>query len=343
RDTLLFQAVAVPIVVPGAAPVGVLVATKLLDRQMALDVRAATAADIVFYALDAHGKPHVAATSLDSARQAAAALPAPAPNDSVIQTAGPRAARTALIGRSPFVLQGAALSTAGGEIVGGFVVARPESETSAQLAGIRRSLFVAGLLGLALALAAAWSSARGVTRPTRALAAAAAHALEGKYDAAARIAGEAMEGAPASEVAALGAVLTAFLEELREKQALGALVGRAGPNEPLPNDQRLESTDDWPRASRTRSNASRGRTPLAPRLAPQHRPHARLWRQPWRAVFDDGVRRGHIARRCARPSRILAGNSCTRPRETADACARGRARPGRDAWRSQAGQSAAGE
>ena len=266
RDTLLFQAVAVPIVVPGAAPVGVLVATKLLDRQMALDVRAATAADIVFYALDAHGKPHVAATSLDSARQAAAALPAPAPNDSVIQTAGPRAARTALIGRSPFVLQGAALSTAGGEIVGGFVVARPESETSAQLAGIRRSLFVAGLLGLALALAAAWSSARGVTRPTRALAAAAAHALEGRYDAAARIAGEAMEGAPASEVAALGAVLTAFLEELREKQALGALVGRAGPNEPLPNDQRLEPTDDWPRATRTRSSGSRGRTPLAPQL-----------------------------------------------------------------------------
>src|SRR5437867_5393433 len=40
RDTLLFQAAAAPIAIPGAAPIGVLVATKLLDRQMALDVRA---------------------------------------------------------------------------------------------------------------------------------------------------------------------------------------------------------------------------------------------------------------------------------------------------------------
>ena len=267
RDTLLFQAVAVPIIVPGAAPVGVLVATKLLDRQMALDVRAAIAADIVFYALDARGKAHVAATSLDSARQAAAALPSPAPNDSVIQTGGARAARTALIGRAPYVLQGAALSTSGGEIVGGFVVARPASATSAQLAGIRSSLLIAGLLGLALALAAAWSSARRVTRPARALAAAAAHALEGEYDAAARVASEAMEGAPASEVAALGAALTAFLEELREKQALGALVERAASNEPLPNEQRFEPAEDRPRPSRPRSSGLRGRTPLAPQLS----------------------------------------------------------------------------
>src|SRR3954469_9557726 len=35
RDTLLFQTVAVPIPVPRAAPIGVLVATKLVDRQMA--------------------------------------------------------------------------------------------------------------------------------------------------------------------------------------------------------------------------------------------------------------------------------------------------------------------
>src|SRR5436305_5909120 len=81
RDTLLFQTVAVPIVVPGAAPVGVLVATKLVDRQMALDVRAATAADIVFYSLDARGAAHVVATSLDSARHATAALPVALPND----------------------------------------------------------------------------------------------------------------------------------------------------------------------------------------------------------------------------------------------------------------------
>ena len=275
RDTLLFQTVAVPIVVPGAAPVGVLVATKLVDRQMALDVRAATGADIVFYAIDSHGKPHVAATSFDSAKHAVAALPAVAPNapvattarsDSVIPSAGPRAARTAMIGHVPYALQGAALTTAGGEIIGGFIVGHPESATSAQLAGIRRSLLIAGLLGLVLALAAAWSSARRVTRPTRALALAAAHALEGEYDEAARVAAEASAGAPSAEVAALGAALTAFLQELREKQALGALVERTPPGETAPNDERADFADDRPRVGRARAGGARTRSPLAPQL-----------------------------------------------------------------------------
>ena len=76
RDTLLFQTVAIPIVVPGSAPIGVLVATKLIDRQMALDVRAATNADVVFYTLSDKGAPHVAATSLTNAALASSALPA---------------------------------------------------------------------------------------------------------------------------------------------------------------------------------------------------------------------------------------------------------------------------
>ena len=275
RDTLLFQTVAVPIVVPGAAPVGVLVATKLVDRQMALDVRAATGADIVFYALDKNGRAHVAATSLDSLNHAAAALPAATPNeqqavtgpraDSALPTFGPRAARTAVLGRTPYALQGATLTTSGGEIIGGFIVGHPESATSAQLAGIRRSLLVAGILGLVLALAAAWSLARRVTRPTRALATAAAHALEGEYDEAARIAADASAGAPSAEVAALGAALTAFLQELREKRALGALVDRTTPSETTPNDLSPESGVDHTRV-RVRGSG-RARSPLAPQLS----------------------------------------------------------------------------
>jgi HAMP domain-containing protein/predicted Ser/Thr protein kinase len=224
RDTLLFQAVAVPIVVPGAAPVGVLVATKLMDRQMALDVRAATNSDVVFYTLDAKGAPHVAATSLADALQAAAALPAVGtfpPSSGPSDAAVPRRTR---IGGSPFALQGAALTTAGGEIVGGFVVGRPENAMPREIVGVRRSLLVAGVLGLALALGAAWSAARHLTRPTRALAAAATRALDGDYDAAARSAVEATTGAPRDEIAALGDALAALLEELREKQSLVAIL-----------------------------------------------------------------------------------------------------------------------
>jgi HAMP domain-containing protein len=265
RDTLLFQAVAVPIVVPTAAPVGVLVATKLVDRQMALDVRAAAAAEIVFYTLDTHGTPHLAATSLDSASQAATALPEAVPNDSTSQAAA-RAARTALIGRVPFTLHGAALTTAGGDVVGGFIVARPEGAASAQLVGIRRSLFAAGLLGLVLALAASWSSARRVTRPARALAAAATRALEGEYDTAARMAAEATSRSPSDEVAALGAALRAFLEELREKQALGGLLSRGSAGE-SPNGT-AGNPDEPMRGAPLRQTASRARSvALAPQLS----------------------------------------------------------------------------
>src|SRR5215204_1075108 len=54
-DSLLFQAVAVPIVVPGQAPIGALVATKAVDSVLAGDVKAATSAEIVFYVHDGDG------------------------------------------------------------------------------------------------------------------------------------------------------------------------------------------------------------------------------------------------------------------------------------------------
>jgi serine/threonine-protein kinase len=229
RDTVLFQAVALPIVVPGAAPVGVLVATKVIDSSIVRDIRATTGAEIVFYTIAARGTAHVAATSLASHDAARAALP-PAgvsPPSSSGSTAR-EAARTTTIGGATFALQGGALTTAGGDIVGGYVVGRPRESTPTQIAGVRRSLLLAGLLGLALALAAAWSAARHVTRPARELAEAAGHALEGDYEAAARIAGTANRpGSPPTEIAVLSNALGSLLEELREKHALIALLDRA--------------------------------------------------------------------------------------------------------------------
>jgi serine/threonine-protein kinase len=156
--------------------------------------------------------------------QAAAALPAVG---ALSRTSSPDPAvpRRARIGDVPFALQGAALTTAGGDIVGGFIVGRPEIAMPQEIAGVRRSLLLAGLLGLALALVLAWGAARYVTRPSRALAAAATRALDGDYDAAARSALEATKGAPRDEIAALGGALSALLEELREKQALVAMLG----------------------------------------------------------------------------------------------------------------------
>src|SRR4029077_9678998 len=94
----------------------------------------------------------------------------------------------------------------------------------------------------------------------------AAYALEGEYDEAALIAAETSASAPSAEVAALGAALTAFLQELREKRALGALVERSAPGETLPNEDETERADERARVGRMRVSTARSRTPLATQL-----------------------------------------------------------------------------
>ncbi len=229
RDTLLFQAVAVPVVVPGAAPVGVLVATKLVDRQLALDIRAATGADVLFYTFDARGRAHAAASSVADASHWMTALPASAEEIHKPSEKPPeKTLRTAQIGGVTYALQGAAVTTAGGEVVGGFVVGRQREAMPALVVGVRRSLLVGGALGVILALLAAWSAARRVTRPVRTLADAAALALEDDYAAGARMALATAGGAAPAEIQSLGSSLAALLGELREKRSLMAMLSRSG-------------------------------------------------------------------------------------------------------------------
>ena len=205
RDSLLFQTVAVPIVVPGAAPVGTLTATRLLDAALARDVRAATGADVLFYTLDANGVRHLAAGSLDE-RVARATLASAARGDAV--------------GDSAYLMQHAALATAGGDVVGGFVVLRARDALPSGIAGVRRSLLAAGLLGLLLALLAAWVAARRVTAPVRTLAEAARAAVRGDYAEAAQVAADVARDAPRHELASLAGALGTLLAELREQQVV---------------------------------------------------------------------------------------------------------------------------
>ncbi|GJG85586.1 hypothetical protein tb265_07670 [Gemmatimonadetes bacterium T265] len=229
RDSLLFQAVAVPIAVPGAAPVGALVATKLVDDRLARDVRAATAADVVFYALDARNAARVAATSFEARGAARHALAAAG-----LATRPTRGAAAPRDRRAPIVVdgvtylaQGGATTTAGGETVGGFVVFRRLDVERAELAGVQRSLLVAGGVGLVLALGAAWLTARRIARPVRVLADAARRATEGDYrpDDVLRASGLAADDggvsrAPGDEIGALGAAVGALLADLRDRVAL---------------------------------------------------------------------------------------------------------------------------
>jgi serine/threonine-protein kinase len=138
-----------------------------------------------------------------------------------------------------FDAHGATLTTAGGEAVGGYVTLRPRDAEPAGVVGVRRSLLAAGALGLALALAAAYVAARRVTRPVRALAAAARRAADGDYAPAAdgdparpaATPGRAADArAPAGdEIAALAEAFETMLAGLRGKQALVSLLGGAPP------------------------------------------------------------------------------------------------------------------
>jgi sensor domain CHASE-containing protein len=157
RDSLLFQAVAVPIVVPGAAPLGVLVATKVVDSALARDVKAATSADIVFYVND-DGGPRIAATSFDRT------LRGPLSAEVAAQTRS-----HAVVNHVRYATQDAAVTTAGGEIVGGYAVMSARDAASAEIAEVRRALLLAGLLGTGLLALGALALDRRVARPLREL------------------------------------------------------------------------------------------------------------------------------------------------------------------------------
>ena len=60
--------------------------------------------------------------------------------------------------RAGYLTQHAALATAGGDVVGGFVVLRAHDALSGGVVGVRRSLLAAGALGLLPALSAAVSA-----------------------------------------------------------------------------------------------------------------------------------------------------------------------------------------
>jgi len=246
RDSLLFQVVAMPIAVPNGAPVGVLVATNVIGDDIVRDVRATTGSDVLFYALGDDGKPHITAASIARSPALDTAL--------VALSAGRRrggGGGMLRMGAADYHAQGASATTAGGVVVGGWTVLRAHSTEASEIAGMRASVAAAALVGLCLALGAAWLAARRVTRPIRALAEAARRAAEGDYDptrpetlvdAAARADGG-TDPEASDEIAALGAAFRAMLADLRDREALTALgavsLGAGAPGAstpPAPND-----------------------------------------------------------------------------------------------------------
>jgi serine/threonine-protein kinase len=214
RDSLLFQAVALPIVIPGSAPVGVLVATRLVDAVFAADVKAGTASDVVFYVRDERGDLRVSATTLgnDADVVAATALVAQAP----ASTRGTRL--TVRIHGAEYLAQAATLTTAGGDPIGGFAVLRSRDGELTGISGVRRSLVISGSLGFLLALFSAYFAARHVTRPVRALSRAVRRAADGDYQEV--IADRKSVSVGNAEINALAEAFDSLLADLRDKETL---------------------------------------------------------------------------------------------------------------------------
>lgn len=155
-DSALFQATAVPVAAPGGSPFGVLVATRLLDSALAVDIATATGSELVFYVRTADGVVHVAASTMT--------------RDSSLRVA----VRGRASGQAPLVIDGrewithaTALNTAGGTEVGGYLVLRRAEVEVPAIAALRRAMTSAGAVGLLLALVAAVIAHRVVAIPAR--------------------------------------------------------------------------------------------------------------------------------------------------------------------------------
>lgn len=214
RDSLLFQAVGVPIVIPGQPPIGVLVATRVVDSVFAADVKSAVSSEVVFFARDRQGDLRIVASTLGRGLDVLAA----AEHLAQLPPRNQSAPEAVSITGTSYVTQGASLTTAAGDVVGGFAVLRARAAVVTGLDGIRRSLLLAAALGVLLAVGMAYFAARHITAPLRRLSHSVRRAAEGDY--AVRL--DAADASLGTEVDALATAFQSLLADLREKEALVA-------------------------------------------------------------------------------------------------------------------------
>jgi hypothetical protein len=161
RAPRLYMAAAIPLrAAPDAAPQGVLVAAYEVGDTLAQEIKQATGSDVVFFSLDTLDRPHVVASTLpreeiepvlgaDTAAlrrlqqdSAGVGLSAPVPGDHLVGLAEP-------------------IRSAGGSVYGGFVSFRSRDAELAVFRALQRTMVVALVLGIGLALVIGLALARG--------------------------------------------------------------------------------------------------------------------------------------------------------------------------------------
>jgi len=258
-DSLLFQAVGVPFVVASRVA-GVLMAAQFVDSALASQVKAATASDVVFYVTDTAGAPRIAASTLgrapalvDMLRRVRLDTARTIPNDSTAQPAVSDAQAEVELGGEHYVGRGAALRSAGGDVLGGFVALRSREAEMAPYVALRRWIAAAGLLGLAVAFVLAFLTARSVARPVLAIADATRRAADGDY-------GAVVDVDSNDEVGELASAVRTMLADLRAKEALVGVLRAPHPVLAMENGSGSASvsalTEDRQIATATRSSGA---------------------------------------------------------------------------------------
>ncbi len=207
----IFQAVAVPLTAPGSPVVGVLVLALPVDGAFAERLKRQTASEVVFIVADTLGIPQVAtstlpAGTLDSALRAEVARTRTT-SDSV-----PTRLRVTAAGATWIAATGPLL-TSSGEVVGEFAGLRSREAELAPFTVLQRSILIAFLAALAIALVISLVLARQITHPMRQLVWMTREVAEGRY------AGQ-LDIQSRDEIGELARAFQRMLGELREKQRL---------------------------------------------------------------------------------------------------------------------------
>ncbi|HJR66899.1 MAG TPA: protein kinase [Gemmatimonadaceae bacterium] len=238
-DTMLHQAVAVPIEGASARVIGVLMATRAVGDSLAREITAATSGGVVFFALDSTGRPRISGASV--ARDAAltrflderapiwaAADAGSAPTAADLDMTGVLATEVTL-GETRWVASGAALRSAGGVALGGFVALRSLDAEMAAFARLERSILLATVAGLLVAFGLSYLMARAITRRVGVLEAATRRAADGDYAAEIRVRG-------GDEIARLAESVRSMLTDLRDKRDLVEFLSAAAGSREHPRD-----------------------------------------------------------------------------------------------------------
>ena len=212
-DQRFYLAVATPLKdqVSGVVQ-AVVVATHQVTDSLAEAVKRASGSEVVFYLLDRDDKPVIVASTVPRTSELQQVVVASVAG---LGKGGADAERAeATLGSEHLIGLTRPLQNQGSSHpLGGYLALRSRNQELAAFHRTQRTLVLAGLIGLALALAGSWLVGRVIGRPVRALVGVARRVAEGDYEAK-------VEVTSRDEIGELASAFQHMVEELKAKQQL---------------------------------------------------------------------------------------------------------------------------